>query len=409
MEFVGLRAVEPLTFRVLVGLEIDLTGPNRAAHHADGHTDRFVEPRGALLELRVGRRLLRCFLEEERNLPLLVRPHFRAFEAFVVTDGPRHDLAGQRGVGEQSFLPLVGLEGLALFDAERLEHAEHDAVALEHGFFVDDFGQALPVGHSARLFPAPLAAIRRNVPRGRRIFPPAVGINAQCGDRRLRFLRIGIERTMAGPDVHRRRLDNVVALGLDRFVTGAEHEVFPAGAFVGSGLTAIGERPLPEVDDSARHRARRNFDDQRSGFLHVGKGHDIGSRGVGREQAEFVAESQIIDVIQIPRAELGALLLLPLVHGHEGQGPQVGLASALEIDVIVNFFHCLARRISVFQFEFSQTRIHGAGSGKLLREAAADQHGEQNGNKVFCFHKIGRRESGGVISLFRCRRVSTCG
>jgi hypothetical protein len=68
-----------------------------------------------------------------------------------------------------------------------------------------------------------------------------------------------------------------------------------------------------------------------------------------------LAEGQIIDVIEIPRAELGALLLLPLMHGHERQGPQVGLASALEIDVIVNFFRRLARRISVFQFEFSQT------------------------------------------------------
>ena len=50
---IGLAAVEPVTVLVLLGFEIDLSETEDAALHAGRFADRLVEPRAALVELRV--------------------------------------------------------------------------------------------------------------------------------------------------------------------------------------------------------------------------------------------------------------------------------------------------------------------------------------------------------------------
>ena len=63
-------AGEPRSGAVFRGSQIDLPGTDSAAHHADRHADRLVEPGRPLVELGVGGDFLVRFLEEvERASP----------------------------------------------------------------------------------------------------------------------------------------------------------------------------------------------------------------------------------------------------------------------------------------------------------------------------------------------------
>ena len=200
---------------------------------------------------------------------------------------------------------------------------------------------------------------------------------------------IGIQRAVGGPDVHRWRAEDIVAFGADVRIIGAEDEVFAALAFVGSGLAGVGDRALPEIGEAAGGGACGDFEHQRAGFLHVGKRHDVGRGGVGGEKAEFVLEGEVIDIVEIACAELGDVFLLPLLHDHDGKGPEVGLAGALVVDLVEHFCGGLFGRIAVFEFEFSGACVDRAGGGQLLCERTGEgectKSSKQRGERAVCF------------------------
>ena len=201
----------------------------------------------------------------------------------------------------------------------------------------------------------------------RRVVALAVRIDPQAGNGRLGLCRVRIQRAMSRPDVYCGRAHDVVTLRLHVGIVRAEHEVFAACALVRTGLPGIRERALPEVHDTAGHRAGRDFHHEWARVLHVWKRHDVRGRGVGRQQPELVLERQVIHVIEISRAEFVALFALPLHHRDERQPPQVRLAGALEIDVVVKLLDRGFGREAVIELELSEARIDRAGGRQLLR------------------------------------------
>ena len=60
-------------------------------------------------------------------------------------------LADYCGFDKNLFLPSIWLIGLALLDAQRLEHGDKKAVAVFAGFGTEGLIQPFPVGKAARL------------------------------------------------------------------------------------------------------------------------------------------------------------------------------------------------------------------------------------------------------------------
>ena len=213
--------------------------------------------------------------------------------------------------------------------------------------------------------------------RGRWVVALAVGVDAQGINKRFGFQGIGIERAVGGPDVHRWRAEDIVAFGADVRIIWAKDEIFAALTFVGAGLAGVGDRALPEIDKAAGGGACGDFEHERAGFLHVGKRHDVRGRGVGGEEAEFILEGEVVDIVEITCAELGGVLLLPLLHGHDRESPEVGLAGALVVDFVEHPGRRVLSRVAVFEFEFAGACVDRAGGRQFLRERA----GERDGSK----------------------------
>ena len=323
-------------------------------------------------------------LEKQRDLPVSTRPDFRTLEPLLVGDGAGHHLTGLRGVDENLLLPFGRGERLALLDAQRLEHPHHHPVALVDRFLLDDLREALPVGEAAWLFAAPWATRRRDVTGWGWVFALAVGIDLQSVDERLGFGRIGIEHAVGGPDVHRGRTEDSVALRLHVRVIGAEDQILSTRALIGAGLAGIGDGPLPEIGEAARRRAGGHLEHQRPGLLQIGKRHDVGRRGIGREEAELVLKGEVVDVVELAGAELGEVLALPLLHRHQRQGPEVGLAGPLKVDVVEDFRDGGIGGVAVLQFQRAEPRCDASGGGEELpvgrweRQAADDCGGEND-------------------------------
>src|SRR5271156_2414087 len=96
---------------------------------------------------------------------MLAGPDGRAGEALGVAVGARHQFADVRGLFENRLLPRVGIERLALLDAERDERRQRDAVAVKRRFLVDDACNYLPIGEPARLMARPFAPLGLDVLR----------------------------------------------------------------------------------------------------------------------------------------------------------------------------------------------------------------------------------------------------
>ena len=323
-------------------------------------------------------------LEKQRDLPVSTRPDFRTLEPLLVGDGAGHHFTGLRGIDQNLLLPLVWGERFALLDAQRLEHPHHHPVTLVDRFLLNDLREPLPVGEAAWLFAAPRAARRRDVSGRGWVFSLAVGIDLQSVDEQPGFGRIGIEHTVGGKDVDRWRTKDEIPLRRHVRVVGAENEILSTRALVGAGLAGIGDGPLPEIGEAARRGAGRHFEDQRAGFLQVGKRHDVGRRGVGREEAELVLKGEVVDIVELAGAKLGEMLALPLLHRHQRKGPEVGLAAPLKVDVVEDFRDGGIGRVAVLQFERAEPRCDASGGGEELpvgrgeRQAADDCGGEND-------------------------------
>ena len=151
-------------------------------------------------------------------------------------------------------------------------------------------------------------------------------------------------------------------------MTGAEDKELAALHLLRPESSSIGERALPEINKAARHRPGGNFEDQRAGFFEVWKRHGIGRRGIGGEQTELVLVVEVIHVIELARAEGFALFALPLGHRDVGQGPEVSLTRALEIEGIVELGDRLIGRVAVLDFERADRGLERARGGQFLRE-----------------------------------------
>ncbi len=196
---IGLAAVEPVAVPVLGRFEVRLPHARHLGGHCRGRGHGLVEPRRIFVQRR--RKLgFRAGLETERDLPAPVRPDGRICQALLVRVGTRHRLADQRRFGQEPGLPRIRREGLALLDAQGLEHRHHDAVALPNGLLVDGRGEQFPIGHAAWLGAAPWPAPRRDTSRDRRRRALAVGVDAKLVEQRLACLRVGDQH--AKPDEH---------------------------------------------------------------------------------------------------------------------------------------------------------------------------------------------------------------
>ena len=189
---IGLAAVEPVAVPVFGGFEVGLPYAGHLGGHGWGRRHRLIEPRRIFIQRR--RKLgFRAGLETQRDLPAPVRPDRRIREALLVCVGTRHRLTDKRRLDQEFGLPRVWLEGLALLDAQGLEHRHEEAVALANGLLVDGRGEQLPIGHAAGLGAAPGLAAWRNKLSGRRNRALAVGVDAELVEQRLGDLWVGTE------------------------------------------------------------------------------------------------------------------------------------------------------------------------------------------------------------------------
>jgi hypothetical protein len=151
-----------------------LTDADRFGQHGLRDRDRFVVPGRAFVELIESRHAL---IDGYHSgvLPVRVGPE-RRLDAFVRRVGLRHRLANRRGASEQSLLSVVGLERLALFDAQESQLREHQSIALLHRFILHEFRDPFPVGHASRrhLAPLPVAGTYRLLLRRIRALGPRV-------------------------------------------------------------------------------------------------------------------------------------------------------------------------------------------------------------------------------------------
>src|SRR4030088_898712 len=85
----------------------------------------------------------------------------RPLKAFVERVGFGHRLANERGFGEDSLLPRIGLERLGLLNAAWPEHGHEEAVTVSQRLLVEDRGEALPICHPAWRHLTPYLAPRR--------------------------------------------------------------------------------------------------------------------------------------------------------------------------------------------------------------------------------------------------------
>ena len=165
----------------------------------------------------------------------------------------------------------------------------------------------------------------------------------------IRFLLARVKRDHVGPlvfalfqhtnadeDVVGLALNNKVAVDLRSCLPRPDNEVLPALAFVRTGLSEISGRSLPEIHDHAAERAGRLFDHHGT-VGEICECYDVGRREVWCQNAELV----FVGVVEHELAWLCAKHLfmreLPFVHANDWNAPDVCLARALKIHLVVDF------------------------------------------------------------------------
>ncbi|MFN6191276.1 MAG: hypothetical protein ACK54F_03785 [Planctomycetia bacterium] len=103
----------------------------------------------------------------------------------------------------------------------------------------------------------------------------------------------------------------------------------------------------------------------------------------GREEAELVLKREIVDVVEFAGSEPGEVLVLPLLHRHDRQGPEVGLAAPLEVDVIEDFRDGGIGGVAGLQLERAKPGCDASVGGQELCMCRGDrQHGEDQGARM---------------------------
>src|SRR5258705_7403687 len=125
-------------------------------------------------------------------------------ETFVERVGFRHRLANERGFGEDLLLSRVGLERLALLNAERPKHGHEETITVSQCLLVEDGGEALPICHPAWGHLTPYLAPGRKEFTLRGILSLAVGIDSHRSHECLRFCGIGFQHPIAQANVESR-------------------------------------------------------------------------------------------------------------------------------------------------------------------------------------------------------------
>ena len=321
--------------------------------------------------------------EHQRFFPFPLRPDLRAGKPLLVSDRPGHRLARRGRIGEDFLLPRARCERLPLLDPQRLEHPHHDPIALVDRLLIDDPRQFLPVGKPAGLRAAPCSPGGGNMARGTRVVALCIGIHPQPFDERSGLGRIGVKDTVGREDIHRRGAEYEVTVGLHLGVVGAEDQILPPSSLVGAGLPGIGDRSLPEVGAAPCRRPGRDLEDERPRFLQIREGHDVGGSGVGGEEAELVLEREVVDIVELPCAELRRMLALPLHHRHQGEGPEIGLAGPLEVEVVEELLDGGRGGIAMIELECAEPRCHAAGGGEMSvrcqGSVLVESHGDRAG------------------------------
>src|SRR5664280_144214 len=144
----------------------------------------------------------------------------RALETFVERVGFRHRFANERSFGEDFLLPRIGLERLALLNAERPEHGHEETVAVSQGLRVEDCGEVLPICQPPRRRLTPYFASGRKEFILRRIIALAVRIDAHRSHECLRLSRVGFQHPVAKANVDSRRMEDGITLRLRNALSG---------------------------------------------------------------------------------------------------------------------------------------------------------------------------------------------
>jgi hypothetical protein len=208
------------------------------------------------------------------------------------------------------------------------------------------------------LAPWRVARIARGHCRAGAVWRPRVGPDLRHELADLGRL-VPAEKPEARQHVAARRLYDEIALGLHRTIRGGQDQVLAAMAHVRADDAEIRDHALPVVEDHARDQPGGNLDDERAGFEEVDERGDVGRRIVRREDAEFLGEVEIVQHLPALAAVLGVVRAAPAVEADGGDRPQIGLAGALKVDLVVELRDGLARGIAALELQFTDACADG--------------------------------------------------
>nr|WP_244933955.1 hypothetical protein [Streptomyces kasugaensis] len=113
-----------------------------------------------------------------------------------------------------------------------------------------------------------------------------------------------------------------------------EHGVAAAVAPVGAGLAKVHDRPLPEVQDTARGGPGRVVDQERA-IGEAGEVDDVRRRQIRGDDAPLLPQRVVDDEVAEPRgAEDLGRALTPGQEPDQRQGPQIRLGGALRVQLV---------------------------------------------------------------------------
>ena len=167
----------------------------------------------------------------------------------------------------------------------------------------------------------------------------------------LRVLLVGVDCAIEEKHRSRRRPYDDDVLGRRRLLTWSHEHVLSAPAAVGARQTKIGQRTLPEIHRRAGDQARGHVHDRRPVLTEVGVENDVGRRQVRREKRREVRVPFVGHDVAGPGAGRLAMEHAKLGEADDGQGPQIGLARSLKIDLIEQASHRLGRRHAELELE----------------------------------------------------------
>jgi hypothetical protein len=180
---------------------------------------------------------------------------------------------------------IVGLEGLALSDAERFEHLHPPLVDLADRLLLNDLRKLAPVVEAAWCRRAPLDILATNEPArlGLADSPHPVVFHEPVVE-----CRVLIEDSQSDKDVVRCALKNLNAVFciFCRIIVRADHDIGRTCASIGAGKPEVKNWPLPEVEHAAGSLPRRIIDLDSSVFQ-IAEIEDVRSSQVCGDDARF--------------------------------------------------------------------------------------------------------------------------